>query len=136
MKIKCALMICLLSTVSFAGDYQRQLIEKRIKPIGQVNEGQSSVSEAVVVKPEAVVAKKEPGQATYEQYCAVCHTSGVAGAPKYQDQIGWKARTKVKDLTQLTQSAIKGINAMPAKGTCMQCSDKEIEQAIAYMLPK
>ena len=31
-------------------------------------------------------------------------------------------------------STINGINAMPAKGTCMSCSDDELADAVTYMI--
>jgi cytochrome c5 len=36
----------------------------------------------------------------------------------------------------LVASSIKGLNAMPAKGTCFKCMDEDLKAAISYMLPK
>lgn len=135
MKRIISLILCIACSSSFADDFDRNQIKQRIKPVGQVNiEGQAQVEPEK--KEVAVVKKTEPGQQTYEQFCAVCHRAGVAGAPKFRDEAAWKTRMDKKDLAQLTASAIKGINAMPAKGTCMQCSDDEIKAAVQYMLPK
>lgn len=128
------LLLCTLP--GYCGDYERQKTMQRIRPIGQINEGASQVKAKPVAQPTQVVKKLAPGEKTYQQFCAACHTTGVAGAPKYREAAAWDSRTKAKDLAALTQSAIKGINAMPPKGTCMTCTDEQIKQAIEYMLPK
>lgn len=76
------------------------------------------------------------GKETYQTYCTVCHATGLAGAPKFQDAKDWRQRCQNKGLQQLLASAIKGLNAMPAKGTCSSCSEDDIKQAILYMVPK
>ena len=76
------------------------------------------------------------GKEIYQQYCSVCHASGLAGAPKYQSKEDWSARLKQKHLQGLVDSAIKGINAMPAKGTCQACLAADIREAIKYMVPE
>lgn len=79
---------------------------------------------------------KTSGQAIYEQHCSVCHQDGVAGAPKFRDPSDWKTRLQNQTLEALTSTAIKGLNAMPAKGTCQECTDTEIKDAIKFMVPK
>ncbi|MCA0403287.1 MAG: c-type cytochrome [Proteobacteria bacterium] len=76
------------------------------------------------------------GQAIYEKYCSVCHQDGVAGAPRFQNNKDWDERLGQKKFDELFASALKGINAMPAKGTCYECSDEDIKAALEYMLPK
>jgi len=128
------LIVMIVSSVVQADDFERQQIQKRIKPVGQVKTQQEPAKEEPA-KESQVVQKKHPGEATYKQFCAVCHAAGIAGAPKFRDKTMWKSRTDNKDLAQLTQSAIKGLNAMPPKGTCMNCSAEDMKQAIKYMLP-
>lgn len=72
---------------------------------------------------------------TYEKYCSVCHATGLAGAPKYQSN-DWSARCHEKHLKGLLASAMAGINAMPAKGTCDICQQEDILAAIKYMVQK
>ncbi|WED42498.1 c-type cytochrome [Legionella cardiaca] len=122
-------------------DFDRQQIEQRIQPIGQVRlqEQKTSAPKTTAVPEETKAnAEKEetPGKATYEKYCVVCHRDGVAGAPKFRVAEDWKARLDAKKLDGLVTSAIKGLNAMPPKGTCMDCSDADIKNAIQYMLPQ
>lgn len=81
------------------------------------------------------VFDEKAGQSTYEQYCAVCHEDGVAGAPKFRDEKSWKPRLANRDLDALIASANKGLNAMPQKGTCTTCTDDDLKNAIHYMLP-
>ncbi|KTD22059.1 cytochrome c5 [Legionella lansingensis] len=138
-----ALLFFAAASLYASEDFDRQQIEQRIKPIGRVNiEGQkTSVPSSTPPKEEtqtvAQTAKDEPpGKATYERYCSVCHRDGVAGAPKFRDAAQWKSRLDAKKLAGLTTTAIKGLNAMPPKGTCMDCSDEEIKNAVQYMLPQ
>lgn len=83
-----------------------------------------------------VIEKKEQGQEIYEQYCIVCHRDGLAGAPKFRNEQDWKPRLAGRKLDDLAASSIKGLNAMPAKGTCIKCSNDDLKAAISYMLPK
>ena len=128
----------LLTTSIMAGkDFDRQQIQKRISPVGKVRlttDAATKVPEDVAEPVKEVVLA--PGQKTYQQFCQVCHANGLAKAPKFQNAADWKARTNAKNLDALTASAIKGMNAMPAKGTCATCSDEDIKQAVQYMLPK
>jgi cytochrome c5 len=117
-------------------DFDRQQIIERIKPVGEVKiEETGPAKSQKVEQPTQVAAKDEPGQAIYEKYCASCHQNGLAGAPKYRQEADWKPRM-AKKIEGLTASAIKGLNAMPPKGTCAECSDEDIKTAIEYMLPK
>ncbi|WP_419419333.1 c-type cytochrome [Legionella sp. D16C41] len=119
-------------------DFDRQQIIERIKPIGQVKieESPADMQKAKQSSTQTQVAtkKEEPGQATYEKYCITCHQNGLAGAPKFR-QADWKPRME-KKIDGLTASAIKGLNAMPPKGTCVECSEEDIKNAILYMLPR
>lgn len=76
------------------------------------------------------------GQTVYEKNCIVCHQDGVAGAPKFRDESDWKPRLSGKSIDLLLASALKGLNAMPVKGTCQECSDADIKAAIEYMVPQ
>lgn len=76
------------------------------------------------------------GQSIYEKSCAVCHHDGIAGAPRFRDEKDWQPRLLNKKIEDLVAIAIKGINAMPARGTCFECSDEDLKNAIQYMLPQ
>lgn len=116
-------------------DFDRQQVLQRIRPIGSVRvQGQTSTP----AKPVADVPKTrlEAGQATYEKYCVVCHQNGLAGAPRFRLATDWKLRLDKQSIDGLTATAVKGFNAMPAKGTCSECTEDDIKQAIRYMLPQ
>jgi cytochrome c5 len=83
--------------------------------------------------PKIKSSSSNPGAGTYDNYCAGCHTMGGGGAPKFGDPNAWASYLKLpKD--DVYHNAIKGINGMPAKGTCSTCSDDDIKQAVDYML--
>lgn len=130
-----SLLVILHMQLYAASDFDREQIQKRISPIGNVHLEEETVS---AVKPETAVpepAKKGKGEAIYEQYCMTCHRDGLAGAPKLHDEADWKPRLLNKTIDVLTASAIKGLNAMPPKGTCQECSEADMKAAIEYMVP-
>ena len=124
-------LVCLSGFVYANTD--SEATQLRIQPVGQVRvQGQESPG----IKATETVAKKEPGQNTYEQYCIVCHKDGLAGAPKFRNEQDWKPRLAGRTLDDLVNTSIKGLNAMPMKGTCLKCSEDDLKAAITYMLPK
>ena len=126
-------------SVNAVQDFDRQTIEKRIEPIGQVNLKEDTKDTQPVQKDEEtppVETAEVAGKTIYEQYCQVCHQAGVAGAPKFQDEASWKPKLEGRTIDDLLSVAITGINAMPPKGTCMDCSEDDLKAAIEYMLPQ
>lgn len=131
-------VVVLLSFLPFvldanSHDIERQEMQLRIQPVGQVSVQNQSDSKGEEVVP---VAKKELGQEIYEHYCTLCHKAGLAGAPKFRNKQDWSLRLVDRTLDDLVASSIKGLNAMPTKGTCLKCSTDDLKAAIAYMLPK
>lgn len=133
MKLGCFIFLWCFSVVLYANDDTKQETLSRIRPVGNVSIQNSANSTSDPVK---VVIKKEFGQQIYEQYCTVCHRDGLAGAPQFRNEHDWQSRLRNKKLADLVVSAIKGLNAMPTKGTCMKCNNDELKAAIIYMLPK
>jgi cytochrome c5 len=68
----------------------------------------------------------------YNKSCAVCHATGAANAPKTHDVEAWKPRLE-KGMDTLVQSVSNGLNAMPPKGMCFDCSDDEYKALITFM---
>ena len=54
-------------------------------------------------------------------------------APIFADVDAWAPRL-AKGIDTLYSSTVNGIGMMPAKGTCMNCSDEELEAAVDYMV--
>lgn len=73
------------------------------------------------------------GEKIFRTVCKTCHITGVAGAPKLGDKIAWKPRI-TKGLDALLLSVKNGLNAMPPKGTCTNCSDEQLRLTIDYMV--
>ena len=110
-------------------------IQERIQPEGQVHIDKSN-SYSPPAEKQSVHTQKKPGQEIYEQHCIVCHSNGLAGAPKLEVEKDWNPRITGRTIDDLLASSIKGINAMPAKGTCTECNDSDLKNAILFMLPK
>ncbi|CAM2805903.1 cytochrome c5 [Legionella steigerwaltii] len=128
------LLFCFSFTVYACDEVRQREMQLRIQPVGEVAvQGQAQADNKAISN---ATTKKEPGQETYEQYCIVCHRDGLAGAPKFRNEQDWKPRLAGRKLNDLLASSIKGLNAMPAKGTCIKCNDDDLKAAISYMLPK
>ncbi len=101
-------------------------IAERIKPVGNVY---LAGSEPVAAEPTG----PRDGAKVYGTFCIACHASGVSGAPIKGNADQWAPRiAQGKDV--LKTHAINGLNLMPPKGTCMDCSDDEILAAIEHMI--
>lgn len=77
--------------------------------------------------------KGGPGKATYEGSCSGCHATGSGGSPKYGDANAWDPILK-DGIAKVYLNAIHGMGNMPAKGSCLSCSDDDIKQAVDYMV--
>ncbi len=75
----------------------------------------------------------DTGKKIYTSYCATCHNTGAAGAPKIGDTAAWIPRSK-QGTNIILQHTINGIGSMPPKGNCVSCSDQEIQATVEYML--
>ncbi|MCR8923755.1 c-type cytochrome [Dasania sp. GY-MA-18] len=68
----------------------------------------------------------------YAKTCALCHATGAANAPKTGVASDWAPRLQ-KGMDTLVQSVQNGLNAMPPKGMCMNCSADDFKALIEYM---
>ena len=68
----------------------------------------------------------------YNRACMACHASGAAGAPKTGDTAAWAPRLE-KGMDVLIASAKNGLNAMPPRAMCMDCTDDEYKALIEFM---
>lgn len=80
------------------------------------------------------VMAERSGEQIYNSHCIACHMPGIAGAPK-KGSSDWAIKLEeAGSLTSLVQIAKNGKNAMPPMGTCMDCSDSEMENVITYLM--
>lgn len=114
-----------------ASEQQNKQIAERIKPVGTVCvQGEACASASAVA---TVSSGPRSGADVYAASCGACHAAGVSGAPKPGDTAAWQARLD-QGMETVLANAINGINTMPAKGLCMNCSDEELQAAIDYMV--
>ena len=109
-------------------------IAKRLEPVGQVCiQGKECAGMNVTASAGAGGGAKSPDD-VIAKHCNACHSTGLLGAPKIGDGADWGKRAKEQGgLDGLLAKAITGINAMPPKGTCADCSDDELKGAIKKM---
>lgn len=94
----------------------------------------STVKSTTPAKP--TTSGKESGKIIYDHYCKTCHEAGrgpIEGAPALGDEGKWEI-FKNLGMDTLLWYAMNGINGMPIKGTCTDCTAEEIRETIKYML--
>jgi cytochrome c5 len=109
-------------------------IAKRLEPVGKVCvQGKECAGMEVAASAGGAGGAKSPDD-VIGKHCNACHGTGLLGAPKIGDAAAWKTRADEQGgLSGLLAKAITGINAMPPKGTCADCSDDELKGAIQKM---
>lgn len=119
-----------------AGDAMAEATEEAQQAADEAAQAVEETAEAAEAQVEEVadqVAGREPKE-IYNTYCVACHASGVAGAPKLGDTQAWQSRLDARGHDGLVRNSLDGFKAMPAKGTCGDCSDDEIEATVDWML--
>lgn len=118
-------------------DFSDAAVQARIAPVGKVCvQGQACAGAAVAAAaPAAAPAAKAPktAQQVFDGHCAMCHKTGAAGAPVVGNKASWAPHIAKGEAT-LYHSAINGINAMPPRGMCTDCSDAELEATVRFMV--
>lgn len=127
-KLMTSMMVLALSAVVSVAT--ASTIEERIAPVGSVCVQGTEC--AAAGKAAAASSGPRSGADVYNTYCAACHGTGAMGAPKAGDKGAWKDRLG-KGFNKTLANAINGLNLMPPKGTCGDCSDEEIGNAIKHM---
>jgi len=125
-------ILVFFSSASFAnlsGSLSEEAIEKRFNPMFGVHVKNLDNSSFVTEKKANKVSPKK----IYVKNCAMCHNSGLAGAPKRKDKAAWAPRIK-QGIDTLLKHAITGINGMPARGNCLSCTDEELLATIKFMI--
>lgn len=81
----------------------------------------------------SMVHADRPVDELFPRTCGICHTAGVGGAPLAHDPAQWQPHVD-KGMDALMASVHNGLNAMPAKGMCMDCTDSEYKALIEFMI--
>ncbi|SFP36784.1 c-type cytochrome [Pseudomonas borbori] len=108
-----------------------EAIAERLKPVGEVcimGEECKGVGAVAVAAGGAARTADD----IIAAHCGACHTPGILDAPKVGDTAAWQARA-TNGIDGLLANAISGLNSMPPKGTCNDCSDDELRAAIEKM---
>ncbi len=123
----------LLSGLAFAADEHDQALVERIKAVGEVCKAGGNCDTAAPAPSGGGAKAARSGADIAAKHCAMCHGKpGIPGAPKTPAE--WQPRLAAKGIDGLVTSATKGINAMPAKGMCMDCSAADLKAAIQHLV--
>lgn len=128
--------VCMLAASIIAPDPQpdeqaMERLQARLDLPGEV------VTDPAALMKAATATAREPytAEQVLSRVCNTCHATGILESPKVGDKAVWSARAAaVGGLDGLTASAIKGKNAMPARGGDPDLKDEEIRSAIEVML--
>jgi cytochrome c5 len=112
-----------------------QIVEPEAPPTAEAPEPAVEPGEpqAATDSPADTQTASVDGQKIYQGSCQACHAAGVAGAPKMGDKDAWAPRI-AKGNDALLSSVKNGLNAMPPKGGCMNCTEEELQAAIAFLV--
>jgi cytochrome c5 len=90
------------------------------------------VAGAVLLGLSGVAHATQDPEAVYAKACAACHNGQLPMAPKRGDKAAWEPRL-AKGTDVLVQSVTNGLNAMPPRGLCMDCSAEDYQAVIKLM---
>ncbi len=71
--------------------------------------------------------------ALYERSCKTCHSAINTNAPLTGHAQAWRTRIAAKGEAALLASVQNGLNAMPAKGLCPDCTDEQFKALTVFM---
>lgn len=100
--------------------------------LGTLNMKKLLAMTAVAALTMSVNVSAQEAEAIYNKACTVCHSMGVAGAPKAHNAAEWEPRL-AKGVDNLVKSVKTGLNAMPPGGMCTDCTDDDYKAAIEFM---
>ena len=91
------------------------------------------VPEAGSAETETAVAMSQRQLEQWSASCALCHVTGVAGAPISGNVEQWQPRLAQGREVLLTHT-LEGLNSMPPLGYCMSCEREDFVAMIDFML--
>ena len=130
--LKLSFLFALVCTTLFVigQDESRETVEDRLQPFGNLcMQGEDCGTVAPVT-----VSVSRSGIEVYNAHCFACHATGVSEAPLVGAE-EWQVRLNEKGAETLLANTRAGFNVvMPAMGTCMNCTDAELQAAIDYLV--
>ena len=97
---------------------------------------QTEIGSKVSAQAEAAGAPARPVtnevMQKWSRSCALCHVSGVGGAPRIGVAEDWLSRLAQGKQTLMTHT-IEGFNNMPPLGYCMSCERDDFAALIDFM---
>lgn len=125
-----ALFVVLLSAFAGAQTLDDE-IRERLTPAGSVCVFGEECAAGLAVAGGA--SGPRDGETIYNTFCMACHATGVSEAPILGNAEQWEARV-AKGVDALYSSSINGLNVMPPRGTCVDCTDEEMQDAVDFIL--
>ena len=112
--------------------------EERIRPVADVYTGEAGAAAieqaAATSAPEQTVAfdGSLDGEMIYASVCSACHATGAAGAPiPGSPEMALRIE---KGQDALMQTALNGLNAMPARGGRADLTDEQVQAVVDFMI--
>tara|TARA_Y100000590_G_C15658150_1_gene991490 strand:- start:954 stop:1376 length:423 start_codon:yes stop_codon:yes gene_type:complete len=130
------LIIFLCFVFLFNGKKYDDLVSSRLSSNIEICLEGESCGVAVATTSASVATNSNQNRSVEDIYasgCATCHDTGLAGSPLLGNITQWSNRVP-KGRDTLVNNAWNGINGMPAKGLCQDCSKEEIASVVDYML--
>lgn len=87
---------------------------------------------------DSITGHRDEGPQIVTHFCSTCHDLEPQipiGAPRLGVEADWCARIR-QGIDALLDHTEEGFNAMPPRGGCFECTDKQLRLAIEAMLPK
>ena len=81
---------------------------------------------------------KDEGEQIYNHFCVNCHAQKPIiplGAPRIGEESDWSVRLK-QGIDVLFKNTNEGLNSMPPRGGCFECTDEQLILAIVELVPK
>lgn len=86
---------------------------------------------SLVAAAASAQAAQDP-EAVFNKACGVCHMGAIPTAPVKGDKAAWEPRL-AKGMDALVASVTNGLNAMPPRGMCNDCTAEDYKAVIEWM---